>query len=71
MKQKVFFNNIIFVPVVKDDHLLTHLPLIVFHVVPVQDGQRDDQGGGDGQKGDQDGTEVGRDQTEKKKFNWN
>ena len=32
----------------------------------MQDGQRDDQGGGDGQKWDQDGTEVSRYQTEKK-----
>ena len=41
---------IILVPVVEDDHLLTNLPLIVFHVIPVEDGQRHDEGGGDGQK---------------------
>ena len=40
----------ILVPVVKDDHLLTHLPLIIFHIIPMEDGQGDDEGGGDGQK---------------------
>ena len=40
----------ILVPVVKDDHLLTDLPLVIFHIIPVEDGQGDDEGGGDGQK---------------------
>ncbi len=44
-----FFKTLL-VPVVEDDHLLTHLPLIVLHVIPVEDGQGDDQGGGDGQE---------------------
>ena len=49
---------------VEDDHLLADLPLVVLHVVPVQDGQRHHQGGGDGQEGDKDRTDVSRYQTE-------
>ena len=49
---------------IKDNHLLADLPLVVLHVVPVQDGQRHHQGGGDGQKGDKDRTEISRQKTE-------
>ena len=57
---------ILLVPVVKDDHLLTDLPLIVFHVIPVQDGQRNDEGGRDCQKRYKDRTNISRYQTKKK-----
>ena len=46
-------------PVIEDDVLLGHLPLCVLHIVPVEDGQGDGQGGGDDQEGHQDRADVG------------
>ena len=38
---------------IEDDHLLADLPLVVLHVVPVEDGHGHDEGGGDGEHGHQ------------------
>ena len=46
-------------PVVEDGLLLGHLPLLVLHIVPVEDGEGDGEGGGDGQEGHKDRTNVG------------
>ena len=48
---------------VQDDHLLADLPLVVLHVVPVQDGKGHDERCGDGEDGDQDRTDVVRHHT--------
>ena len=48
---------------IEDDHLLADLPLVVLHVVPVEDGQGDHQGGRDGQHGHQHRADVSRDET--------
>ena len=49
---------------IEDDHLLADLPLVVLHVVPVEDGQGDHQRGRDGQHRHQHWADVGRDETE-------
>ena len=38
---------------IEDDHLLADLPLVVLHIVPVEDGHGHDEGGGDGEHGHQ------------------
>ena len=48
---------------IEDDHLLADLPLVVLHVVPVEDGQGHHQRGRDGQHGDQHRADVGGDET--------
>ena len=45
-------------PVIEDGVLLGHLPLGILHIVPVEDGQGDGQGGGDDQEGHQDRADV-------------
>ena len=45
-------------PVIEDGVLLGHLPLVVLHIVPVEDGQGDGQGAGDDQEGHKDWADV-------------
>ena len=52
-------------PVVEDGLLLGHLPLVVLHIVPVENAEGDGQRGGDDQNGHQDRADVGREETEK------
>ena len=51
-------------PVVEDSLLLGQLPLVVFQIVPVEDGDGDGQGGGDGQQGHQHRADVRCEKTE-------
>ena len=43
---KVRLHRLPLAPVIEDDHLLAELPLVVLHVVPVQDGESHYEGGG-------------------------
>ena len=52
-------------PVVEDCLFLGHLPLGVLHIVMVEDGESDGQGGGDDQEGHQGRADVGGDDTDK------
>ena len=51
-------------PVVEDVLLLGHLPLVVLHIVPVENAEGDGQRGGDHQHGHQDRADVRREETE-------
>ena len=54
-------------PVVENCLILGHLPLGVLHIVMVEDGKSDGQGGGNDQEGHQDRADVGGDDTDKVK----
>ena len=55
---KVRLHRLPLAPVIEDDHLLAELPLVVLHVVPVQDGESHYEGGGYGQHRDHHWTHV-------------
>ena len=54
-------------PVVENCLFLGHLSLGVLHIVMVEDGKGDGQGGGDDQEGHQGRADVGGDDTDKLK----
>ena len=54
-------------PVVENCLFLGHLPLGVLHIVMVEDGKSDGQGGGNDQEGHQVRADVGGDDTDKVK----
>ena len=50
-------------PVVENSVLLVHLPLVVLHIVEVEDGEGDGKGGRDGQEGHEDRADIRGDET--------